>query len=88
MFSGSFLAAPLWAAFILAEDPAVAAACLLGEYLTAECWFGPTLASLFDVVPKDRRGVLVCMYVCERERERERESVCVFLYAYVSVRVD
>ena len=34
----------------------VAAAALLGEYLTAECWFGPTLASLFNVVPKDRRG--------------------------------
>lgn len=34
----------------------VAAACLLGEYLTAECWFGPTLASLFNVVPKESRG--------------------------------
>ena len=54
---GSFLAAPFWAAFIMAEDPVVAAACLLGEYLTAECWFGPTLASLFSVVPKDRRGM-------------------------------
>ena len=55
--SGSLLAAPLWAAFILADDPAIAALCLLGEYLTAECWFGPTLASLFSVVPKNRRGV-------------------------------
>lgn len=54
---GSLLAAPLWAAFILTDDPSTAAACLLGEYLVAECWFGPTLASLFDVVPKDRRGV-------------------------------
>ena len=53
---GSLLAAPLWAAFIISKDPAVAALCLLGEYLTAECWFGPTLASLFQVVPRDRRG--------------------------------
>ena len=53
---GSLLAAPLWAAFILSKDPAIAALCLLGEYLTAECWFGPTLASLFQVVPRDRRG--------------------------------
>jgi hypothetical protein len=56
--AGSLLAAPLWAAFILAEDPAVAAACLLGEYLTAECWFGPTVASIFGVVPKDKRGTV------------------------------
>ena len=56
--AGSLLAAPLWAAFILAEDPAVAAACLLAEYLTAECWFGPTVASIFSVVPKDKRGTV------------------------------
>jgi len=54
---GSLLAAPLWAAFILTDDPSLAAAFLLGEYLVAECWFGPTLASLFEVVPKERRGV-------------------------------
>eukprot|EP00596_Hydrurales_sp_CCMP1899_P010529 CAMPEP_0119047156 /NCGR_PEP_ID=MMETSP1177-20130426/51284_1 /TAXON_ID=2985 /ORGANISM="Ochromonas sp, Strain CCMP1899" /LENGTH=326 /DNA_ID=CAMNT_0007021341 /DNA_START=855 /DNA_END=1835 /DNA_ORIENTATION=+ len=53
---GSLLAAPFWAAFVLADSPTVAAAALLMEYLTAECWFGPTLASLFNVVPKERRG--------------------------------
>ena len=63
LYLGSLLAAPLWAAFILADDPAVAALCLLGEYLTAECWFGPTLASLFSVVPKNRRGVYASIYL-------------------------
>lgn len=35
---GSLLAAPFWAAFVLADTPSVAAACLFGEYLVAECW--------------------------------------------------
>jgi len=53
---GSLLAAPLWAAFIFAPDPKTAAAALLAEYLAAECWFGPTLAALYNVVPPERRG--------------------------------
>jgi len=53
---GSILAAPFWAAFILTNDPGAAAVFLFFEYLTAECWFGPTLAALFEVVPKERRG--------------------------------
>ena len=53
---GSLLAAPLWAAFVLIDDPTYAAVCLFFEYIVAECWFGPTLAVLFNVVPKARRG--------------------------------
>lgn len=53
---GSLLAAPLWAAFITAPTPQQAALFLFFEYLVAECWFGPTLAALFDVVPATRRG--------------------------------
>lgn len=53
---GSLLAAPAWAAFILAPTPELTAAALLVEYLVAECWFGPTLAALFNVVSPDRRG--------------------------------
>ena len=53
---GSLLAAPAWAAFILAPTPELTAAALLVEYLVAECWFGPTLAALFKVVPLERRG--------------------------------
>ena len=53
---GSILAAPLWAAFVLVDDPTYAAGCLFLEYIVAECWFGPTLAVLFNVVPKERRG--------------------------------
>jgi MFS family permease len=53
---GSLLAAPCWAGFVLASTPEAAAGFLLLEYLVAECWFGPTLASLFSVVPIARRG--------------------------------
>eukprot|EP01031_Cornospumella_fuschlensis_P033150 gene33150-40108_t len=53
---GSFLAAPLWLGFIYAETPTEALLYLLAEYVVAECWFGPTLASLFQVVPANRRG--------------------------------
>ena len=54
---GSLLAAPLWIAFVSVNDPIEAAGFLLLEYLVAECWFGPTLAALFVVVPKERRGL-------------------------------
>lgn len=37
---GSLLAAPLWAAFCLTDNAAVAAGILFLEYLVAECWFG------------------------------------------------
>ncbi|KAJ1435295.1 major facilitator superfamily domain-containing protein, partial [Ochromonadaceae sp. CCMP2298] len=53
---GSLLAAPCWAGFVLASTPEAAAGFLFLEYLVAECWFGPTLASLFSVVPAKRRG--------------------------------
>jgi predicted MFS family arabinose efflux permease len=53
---GSLLAAPCWAGFVLATTPEQAAGCLLLEYLAAECWFGPTLASIFAVVPMESRG--------------------------------
>jgi MFS family permease len=54
---GSLIAGPMWAGFILADNPLLAIAFLFGEYLAAECWFGPTLATLFDIVPAHRRGV-------------------------------
>lgn len=53
---GSLLAAPLWYAFIHAETPSTAAFFLLIEYLAAECWVGPTLAGLYNVVPENRRA--------------------------------
>jgi MFS family permease len=53
---GSWLAAPLWAAFLLTSSPQAAAVFLLCEYLAAECWFGPTLAAIFAAVPAQRRG--------------------------------
>ena len=53
---GSILAAPLWAGFIMADDPAVAASYLLAEYLAAECWIGATVVGLYNSVPENRRG--------------------------------
>eukprot|EP01041_Mallomonas_annulata_P011077 gene11077-23156_t len=53
---GSLVAAPLWAAFILAPTAQYALAILLVEYLAAECWFGPTLAALFSFTSPERRG--------------------------------
>ena len=53
---GSLLAIPAWTSFILANDPVVAALSLFIEYIVAECWIGPTLASLYNVVPSNRRG--------------------------------
>ena len=56
MYVCSIIAAPLFAGFVLADSPQSTALFLLGEYLFAECWFGPTLAGA-DMY-------LVCMYVC------------------------
>ena len=53
---GSILAVPAWILFIRAPTPELSLAFLLCEYLVAECWFGPTLAALFTVVPDDKRG--------------------------------
>ena len=53
---GSLLAVPLWLQFLHADTPETAASWLFLEYLAAECWFGPTLASFYDVVGSDRRG--------------------------------
>ena len=53
---GSLLAVPLFAGFTLTDQPNVAALLLFFEYLVAECWAGPTLASLFGLVPSTKRG--------------------------------
>ena len=42
--------------FVSQPDFNTALAFLFVEYLVAECWFGPTLAALYDVVPGDKRG--------------------------------
>ena len=53
---GSLLAVPAFALFVRQTDPYAALACLFVEYLVAECWVGPTLAALYDMVPRDKRG--------------------------------
>jgi predicted MFS family arabinose efflux permease len=53
---GSLLAAPAWYLFVRASSPELSVAFLFAEYLFAECWFGPTLAALYAVVPKESRG--------------------------------
>ena len=53
---GSLVAAPLWTLFILTDSVSLSAVFLFAEYIFAECWFGPTLATLFNIVPANRRG--------------------------------
>lgn len=53
---GSILAVPAWILFIRAPTPELSVAFLFAEYIFAECWFGPTLASLFNAVPRESRG--------------------------------
>ena len=53
---GSILAVPAWILFIKAPTPELSILFLFSEYIFAECWFGPTLAALFNAVPNDRRG--------------------------------
>ena len=54
--AGSILAVPAWILFIRAPSPELSLIFLFSEYIVAECWFGPTLAALFAVVPDDKRG--------------------------------
>ena len=59
---GSLLAIPAWILFIKAPTPEVSIVYLFFEYIFAECWFGPTLAALFNAVPNDRRGTAQGMF--------------------------
>lgn len=54
--AGTLLAAPFWTGFMLAPTANIALGFLLAEYLVAECWFGPTLATLYELVPSKSRG--------------------------------
>mmetsp|Transcript_10408 Transcript_10408/g.25385 ORF Transcript_10408/g.25385 Transcript_10408/m.25385 type:complete len:224 (+) Transcript_10408:1-672(+) len=54
--AGCVLAVPLWYAFCQSTDFTTSIAILFAEYIVAECWFGPVLASLYGAVPKDVRG--------------------------------
>ena len=44
--AGSLLAIPLWIGTLTAPTLTLSLACLFGEYLAAECWFGPVTAAL------------------------------------------
>ena len=47
---GSILTVPCWIFFIQASTLEMTMVALAFEYLFAECWFGPTLATLFTTV--------------------------------------
>ena len=59
---GSLLAIPAWILFISSNDPMIAGYSLFAEYLVAECWFGPALATLYSSVPINRKGVAQGMF--------------------------
>ena len=54
---GSLLAVPLWAATLNADSLTISLGYLFAEYLFAECWFGPTVATLQRVAPPDAQGL-------------------------------
>jgi len=43
----------VWCVGVVAYGMGHSIAMLFGEYIVAECWFGPTLASLYKAVPKE-----------------------------------
>ena len=53
---GSILTVPCWIFFIRASTIEMTMVALTFEYLFAECWFGPTLATLFTTVDPEVRG--------------------------------
>mmetsp|Transcript_102235 Transcript_102235/g.305199 ORF Transcript_102235/g.305199 Transcript_102235/m.305199 type:complete len:513 (-) Transcript_102235:61-1599(-) len=55
--ASSLVSAPLWHV-VLCDGLSfeVSMGCLLAEYLTAESWLGPAIATLQGAVPADRRG--------------------------------
>ena len=54
---GSVLAIPLWVGTLTAPTLTLSLACLFGEYLTAECWFGPVIAALQRAAPPGTQGL-------------------------------
>ncbi len=59
---GSLLAVPTWFGFMTIDQPSLAFTCLLFEYIVAECWFGPTLASIFQVIPANKKGTAQSLF--------------------------
>ena len=56
---GSLLAVPLWVGACEAESFYASIGLLLGEYIVAECWFGPTIAALYSV--RDARAAALSL---------------------------
>jgi predicted MFS family arabinose efflux permease len=54
---GSLLAIPLWVGTLTAPTLTLSLACLFGEYLAAECWFGPVIAALQRAAPPGTQGL-------------------------------
>jgi len=54
--AGSLLAVPFWIGAVKADSFEASIGLLFGEYIVAECWFGPALASLYKGVPKEVQG--------------------------------
>ena len=54
--AGSLLAIPFWAGTLTAPSLELSLAFLFGEYLFAECWFGPTIAALQRAAPPAAQG--------------------------------
>jgi len=55
--AGCVLAIPFWLGTLYADSLELSLAALFVEYLVAECWFGPTIASLQKAAPPGAQGL-------------------------------
>lgn len=61
---GSLLAVPCWLGALNASSLEVSMLALFFEYIFAECWFGPTVAELQYVAPKNAQGLITGLFSC------------------------
>jgi len=62
--AGTMLAIPLWLATLGAPTIELSLAALFLEYLLAECWLGPTVASLQAAAPPSAQGLTTGVFSC------------------------
>ena len=62
--AGTLLAIPFWLGTLNAPTLELSLAALFCEYLTAECWFGPTVAGLQQAAPPNAQGLTTGVFSC------------------------
>jgi hypothetical protein len=60
---GAVIALPFMFGVVCSPTFFTAMLCLVGEYLAAECWFGPTLAFLQNALPSSVHGLATACFL-------------------------